>query len=78
MYPHGMVSGPVPLPHLPGVDHAVDQVERLNDFKAAHPEWRIMFDKDYKVWRAWRLLDGGEDNVTRYGLRELLNALETR
>lgn len=73
-----MVSGPFPLPSPRGVDHAVDQVVRLNEFKDAHPEWRIMYDRDYRVYRAWRLLDGGEDNVTRYELRDLLDALEAR
>ena len=61
-----------------GVDHAEDQVMRLHAFQAAHPHWRITWDQDYRVWRAWRLLDGGEDNLTRYELRDLLDALETR
>lgn len=61
-----------------GVDHAADQVKRKQAFEAANPEWRIIWDADYRVWRAWRLLDGGEDNLTRYELRDLLDALEAR
>jgi len=63
---------------VPGVVHAVDQVLRKQAFEAANPQWRIMWDQDYRVWRAWRLLDGGEDNLTRYMLPDLLDALEAR
>lgn len=63
---------------VPGVDHAVDQVIRRQKFEAANPQWRIVHDPDYRVWRAWRLIDGGEDNLTRFELRDLLDALEER
>lgn len=56
----------------------LDQVKRKHAFLEAHPEWRIFWDPDYRVWRAWRLLDGGEDNLTRYELRDLLDALDKR
>jgi hypothetical protein len=61
-----------------GVDHSLDQVVRLETFKQQHPEWRVFFDRDVRVWRALRLLDGGEDNLTRYELRDMLDALERR
>jgi hypothetical protein len=61
-----------------GVDGAPDQVVRKQAFEKKHPEWRIFHDKDYDVWRAWRLLEGGEDNVTRYRLKDMMDALEKR
>lgn len=73
-----MVSGPPYLPVPRGVDNAPDQVKRRLAFEKANPDWRIMWDEDYRVWRAWRLIEGGEDNLTRYQLRDLLDALETR
>jgi hypothetical protein len=59
-----------------GVDHALDQVVRLETFKQVHPEWRVIYDNDFKVWRALRLADGSEDNLTRYDLRTMLDALD--
>lgn len=64
------------LPDLPGVDRAGDQVVRLMAFRKAHPEWRIAVDREYGLWRALRLRDGGEDNHVRYELRDLLDAME--
>ncbi|HLI36607.1 MAG TPA: hypothetical protein VKV80_04605 [Streptosporangiaceae bacterium] len=65
-------------PHLRpagGAGHAVDQVVRLRDFQAAHPEWKIGYDRTCGVWRALRLTAGGEDTTVRYVLRDLLDAL---
>ena len=71
-------SGGNPYQPLYGVDGAPDQVERKKAFEKNHPEWKIIKDKDYDVWRAWRLLDGGEDNITRFYLWALLDELESR
>ena len=69
--------GPLPaFPSVPGVDRAPDQVVRLLAFRKAHPEWRIALDREYGLWRALRLRDGGEDNHVRYELRDLLDVLE--
>lgn len=67
--------------HLHPVTTAVagqpaDQVKRRLAFEREHPDWRIIWDPDYRVWRAWRLLEGGEHNLTRYELRWLLDDLE--
>lgn len=54
----------------------LDQVKRRQQFEAAYPDWRITWDGDYRVFRAWRLLNGGENNLTRYKLGDLMDALE--
>lgn len=80
MHVYARDMGPIE-PFRPVVDmddRITDQVVRRQEFEAAHPDWRIMWDADYRVFRAWRLLDGGEDNLTRYELRDLLDALEKR
>jgi hypothetical protein len=64
------------LPDVAGVDHAVDQVVRLEEFRAGHPEWRIWCDRDSHIWHAERMTEGGRDKVTRYVLRFLLDELE--
>ena len=61
-----------------GVDHAVDQVRRRQAFERDHPDWRIGFDEASGLWRATRLIDGGSDKLSRYLLRDLLDALEAR
>ena len=66
------------LPDVAGIDAAVDQVVRQNEFEAAHPEWRIWCNRDNHVWHAERLIDGGHDNLVRYDLRSLLDELERR
>lgn len=53
----------------------IDQVKRQRAFEEANPEWRIIWDKDYRIFRAWRPLANGEDNIMRHELRELLDAL---
>jgi len=65
-------------PEPTGVDNAVDQVVRKQDFERAHPEWRIWCDRDRHIWHAERLIEGGRDKVTRYALRSLLDELEKR
>ena len=66
------------LPDVNGVDHAVDQVVRQQEFQQAHPEWRIWVDRDSHIWHAERMIEGGRDKVTRYELRSLLDELEKR
>jgi hypothetical protein len=44
--------GPIETGLHPGVDGAVDQVKRKLAFEAAHRQWRITWDQDYRVWRA--------------------------
>ena len=58
-----------------GEDH--DQVPRLNQFRAAHPEWSMGYDSSSDLWRAHRYLEnnGSEEHV-RYLLRDLLDKLE--
>jgi hypothetical protein len=63
------------LPEVNGVDRAVDQVVRLQEFEKGHPEWRIWCDRDRHIWHAERMIEGGRDKVTRYALRSLLDAL---
>jgi len=58
-----------------GVDYTVDQVARLNEFEAGHPEWRIWCDSDRS--RRWHAERDGE-RVEALDLRELLNELERR
>src|SRR5690242_5333736 len=64
------------LPDVSGVDDAPDQVVRLKEYRAAHPEWNIWCDRVRHIWHAERMTEGGRDKVTRYGLRFLLDALE--
>lgn len=66
------------LPDVDGVDGAVDQVVRKQEFEAAHPEWRIWCARDSHIWHAERMIDGGRDRLTRYSLRFLLDELDRR
>lgn len=50
-----------------------DQVTRLEEFRAAHPEWDITYDKSLGLWRASR----GDENHSRYWLGHLIDALES-
>ncbi|HEX6527656.1 MAG TPA: hypothetical protein VF070_47715 [Streptosporangiaceae bacterium] len=53
-----------------------DQVSRRERFKAAHPQVRITFVGP--AWQAVIPLPDGEDVITRYELRDLLDVLEER
>lgn len=53
-----------------------DQVPRRLAFEKAHPDVRITFQGPY--WRAAVPREDGEDVITRYDLRLLLDALEKR
>jgi len=64
------------LPDVRGVDNAPDQVVRLEEFRAAHPEWRIWCASH--VWHAERMTESGRDRVTRHVLRFLLDELGKR
>ncbi len=53
-----------------------DQVVRRHRFEIAHPGLRIL-----RVGSAWQAIiptEGGEDVITRYELRHLLDELERR
>jgi hypothetical protein len=74
-----VVVGPFDdLPDVNGVDHAVDQVVRREEFEKRHPQWRIWCDRNRHIWHAERMIEGGRDKVTRYELRTLLDELEKR
>jgi hypothetical protein len=62
---------------LRGVPDYVDQVIRLERFRAAHPEIKVECLNPAR-WRAVIPLDSGENVITRTGLRELLDALDRR
>ena len=51
-----------------------DQVPRKQAYEAAHPDVRITFCGPY--WRAVVPEAHGETTITRYDLRDLLDALE--
>ena len=53
----------------------VDQVIRLERFRAAHPEIRVEC-LNPATWRAVVPQESGEGVITRTGLRELLDALD--
>ena len=53
-----------------------DEVSRRRRFEAAHPEVRISVVRN--AWQAVIPREGGEDVVTRYELRALLDELERR
>ena len=53
----------------------VDQVIRLERFRAAHPEIRVECLNPAR-WRAVVPQESGEGVITRTGLRELLDALD--
>lgn len=64
---------PRPRPRLlPGFAEG-DQVPRLLDFRAAHPEVTIELDG---FWRAVILAENGETVVARYELRAVLDKLD--
>jgi len=54
----------------------VDQVVRLEQFRGGHPEWHIWCSNH--VWHAERTIETGSDKVIRYGLKFLLDDLESR
>ena len=61
-----------------GADQELDQLLRLRAFRHTHPEWVITHDGDMGVWRAFKRLRNGEDNVIRRELGELLDVLGKR
>jgi hypothetical protein len=62
---------------LRGEPGYVDQVIRLERFRAAHPEISVECLNPAR-WRAVIPLESGESVLTRTGLRELLDALDRR
>jgi hypothetical protein len=60
---------------LRGEPGYTDQVVRLERFRAAHPEVKVECLHPTR-WRAVVPLDGGEQVLTRTGLREVLDALD--
>lgn len=56
--------------------YPLDQVPRRIEFEKAHPDVRIIFLGP--AWQAVIPRPDGEDVVTRYDLRLLLDALERR
>lgn len=57
---------------------ALTVLRELEEFRDAHPEWVIEWDTEWHVWRGLRAFDGGEDFLTRRGLREMLDAVKGR
>lgn len=55
----------------------IDQVPRLNQFRAVHPDWQIGYDSSADLWRAHRDLECGSETHVRYRLVDLLNVLES-
>ncbi len=53
-----------------------DQVARRFEFEAAHPQVQIM--RIDTAWQGIIPIADGEDVITRYELRDLLDALEQR
>jgi len=64
----------VSLAALRLVRHELDQVPRLQAFRAAHPEV-IIGDWGFGVWQARIPKPNGEHVIGRYTLRELLDKL---
>jgi hypothetical protein len=53
-----------------------DQVARLARFRRAHPDVVIGLHDGWRFWRAVIPEDGGEQVITHYQLRALLDALD--
>jgi len=53
-----------------------DQVVRLNEFKAANPQWDVSFDYDHGTWRGRKNVENGVDFHVRHHLRDPLDLLE--
>lgn len=62
-------------PPVPGVDNAPEQTLRLRLIEDEHPEWAIAYDREFRVWRAFKRLPNGEDNITRHDLKDVLDAV---
>jgi hypothetical protein len=69
------VSRSYELPQLRVVPDEPDQVRRLRNFRAAHPDV-IIGPGGFGTWQARIPEPNGEIVTTRYTLRELLNRLD--
>jgi hypothetical protein len=61
-----------------GSNQELGQTVRLRAFRAAHPEWVITRDSDMDVWRAFKRLRNGSEDVIRHDLEELLDKLDEK
>jgi len=69
--------------HIPASIPAVkppDQVERLRQFRTAHPEVEISSPRQNETtaWIAIWDTENGYDQISRFHLRDLLDVLEAR
>jgi len=71
-----MVTGPVPLPPE-GRRDSDGLMPRLDRALRDHPDWSIRYDGHRDVFRAWQR-NGGEEEIVRYRLTEVLDELEKR
>jgi len=53
----------------------LEQVPRLERFRAEHPEWQVGYDHDHHFWQALRQ-DDGETVAVRHLLGDLLDRLD--